>query len=152
MFFLGQTERSIDEKSRIALPMEMREGFISGVVYATPGPDGAIWLFPEEAFADATQSLKQSLLQDEDLMEFLDIFYAHSKRLELDRQGRIRLPEMLMRYANLVSEAFVNGAGELVKVRNVAGWAEKCDENLPRLQELTKTLFSKGYGSGSLKE
>ena len=144
MKFTGETERSIDEKLRISLPSEMREGFASGVVYASPGPNDTIWLSPEHTFEKKANSLEQSLLPDEDAMEFEQILFSQSRRIEIDKAGRIRLPEALLSLAGIAQQAYVIGVGDHLEVLNHENWNAKRTENLAKLREIMKRARQKG--------
>ena len=147
MLFTGETERSIDEKLRISLPSEMREGFASGVVYASPGPNDTIWLSPEHTFEKKANSLEQSLLPDEDAMEFEQILFSQSRRIEIDKAGRIRLPEALLSLAGIAQQAYVIGVGDHLEVLNHENWNAKRTENLTKLREIMKRARQKGGSS-----
>ena len=147
MKFTGEAERSIDEKLRISLPSEMREGFASGVVYASPGPNDTIWLSPEHTFEKKANSLEQSLLPDEDAMEFEQILFSQSRRIEIDKAGRIRLPEALLSLAGIAQQAYVIGDGDHLEVLNHENWNSKRTENLAKLREIMKRARQKGGSS-----
>jgi MraZ protein len=149
MLFTGETERSIDEKSRISLPSEMRDGFASGIVYASPGPNDTIWLSPESTFEKKANSLEQSLLPDEDAMEFEQILFSQSRRIELDKAGRIRLPDTLLSLAGISKQAFVLGVGDHLEVLNHATWDAKREANLAKLKDIMKRARTKGTTSQS---
>ena len=138
MLFTGETERSIDDKSRLSLPAEMREGFSSGIVYASPGPNDTIWLSPEHIFEKKANSLEQSLLPDEDAMEFEQILFSQSRRIEIDKAGRIRLPDTLLSLAGIGHQAFVLGVGDHLEVLNHESWNAKRAENLAKLRDIMK--------------
>jgi division/cell wall cluster transcriptional repressor MraZ len=135
MLFTGETERSIDEKQRISIPAEMRGGFLSGIVYASPGPNDTIWLSPEQTFEKKASFLEQSLLPDEDIMEFEQILFSQSRRIELDKQGRIRLPEALLTLAAISEQAYVLGVGDHLEVLNHQKWEATKADKLSRLRE-----------------
>ena len=148
MLFTGETERSIDEKSRISLPAEMRGGFASGIVYASPGPNDSIWLSPEETFEKKANLLEQTLLPDEDAMEFEQILFSQSRRIEIDKAGRIRLPETLLSLAGIANQAFILGVGDHLELLNQTSWNAKRKENLAKLREIMKRVQRKGSSRG----
>ena len=144
MLFTGETERSIDEKSRISIPAEMRAGFTSGIVYASPGGNNSIWLSPEETFEQKASSLGQSLYPDEDEMDFEQILFSQSRRLEIDKQGRIRLPDALLELAEIQGQAYVIGVGDHLEILNHSVWEKKRESNLAKLRDIMKRARSKG--------
>jgi division/cell wall cluster transcriptional repressor MraZ len=148
MLLTGETERSIDEKSRISLPAEMRAGFSSGVVYASPGPNDTIWLSPEDIFEKKASSLEQSLLPDEDVMEFEQILFSQSRRIEIDKAGRIRLPDALLSLAEIGKQAYVLGVGDHLELLNHESWNAKKEENLSILKDIMMRARNKGGTNG----
>ncbi len=134
MLFTGETPRSIDEKQRISVPTDMREGFSSGFLYASPGPMGAIWLSPEHVFEKKASAMEHTLFPDEDVMEFEQILFSQSRRIEIDKQGRIRLPESLLELAELKGRAHIIGVGDHVEVMNEQQW-EAVKAKRPKLHE-----------------
>jgi len=133
MIFTGETERAIDDKHRISVPAEMRAGFPSGVLYAAPGANEAIWLWPEETFELKAGTLAQSLLPDEDVMEFEQILFSQSRRIEIDKAGRIRLPEALLSMAQICHQAVVLGVNDHLEIVDAAAWQTIREKNLPNI-------------------
>jgi MraZ protein len=134
MLFTGETERSIDEKQRISVPADMRVGFPSGFVYASPGPNGVIWLSPEHVFEKKASAMEQTLFQDEDVMEFEQILFSQSRRIEIDKQGRVRLPDSLLQLAKVKGQAHIIGVGDHLEVMNQTKW-EAVKAKLSKLHE-----------------
>ncbi len=118
----------------------MRIGFTMGagpsVVYASPGPTGGVWLWPEATFELMANSFEQSLLPDESVMEFEQILFSQSRRLEIDKAGRIRLPEALLKFASVGSQAVVIGVRDHLEIRDPAQWNAVRDENLAKLSQI----------------
>ena len=138
MIFTGQTERSIDEKSRISLPTKMREGFPAGIVYASPGFNDSIWLSPEIVFEEQLRKLGASSLPEESVMELKQILYSQSQRVELDKQGRIRLPENLLHLSDIGKQAFILGVGDHLEVLDQTKWTEQLEKKLPNFHDIMK--------------
>jgi len=131
----------------------MRCGFTMGsgpsVVYATPGPGESIWLWPEETFEKMSDSLEQSLFPDEHEMEYEQLLYSQSKRIEIDKAGRIRLPEELLEYAGVMSQAVVIGVRDHLEIRNPKQWAASLNANLPKLSEILNRARKQRHGNST---
>ena len=140
MLFTGNIERSIDDKHRLSIPTEMRCGFAMGsgqsVVYASPGGAGCICLWPEATFEAMSNSLDQSLLPDEEVMEYEQLLFSQTRRIEIDKAGRIRLPETLLEFANIGSQAVVIGVRDHLEISNPDQWNASLDEKLPKWQQI----------------
>lgn len=118
----------------------MRCGFTNGsgpsVVYASPGAAGCICLWPEKTFEALSNNFEQSLLPNEDLMEFEQILFSQSRRLEIDKAGRIRLPEFLLEFAGISSQAVVIGVRDRLELRDPERWQASLSEKLAKLPEI----------------
>jgi MraZ protein len=140
MLFTGNIERSIDDKHRLSIPTEMRCGFAMGsgpsVVYASPGGAGSIFLWPEATFESMANSLDQSLLPDEEVMEYEQLLFSQTKRIEVDKAGRIRLPESLLEFANIKNQVVVIGVRDHLELRTPEQWNASLEEKLPKLQQI----------------
>jgi MraZ protein len=150
MLFTGTTERSIDDKHRLSVPTEMRCGFAMGsgpsVVYASPGVAGCICLWPEATFEALSTSFEQSLLPDEDVMEYEQILFSQSRRLEIDKAGRIRIPETLLEFAEIGSLAVVIGVRDHLELRNPERWNASVEEKLSKLPEILSRARNRRSG------
>lgn len=136
MLFTGETERSIDEKQRISIPKEMRQAFVtedgSPVVYASPGPNDSIWLWPERKFEAWASMLEQSGLQADVEMELAREIFSKTSRLEIDKAGRIRLPEKLLKFAQIDRQALLLGVQTHLEVVNASSLESSQEEIMPQ--------------------
>ena len=103
MIFTGEHEFTIDAKQRLAVPAEIRTtleaaGHGTGL-YVMPGPNGALWIWPERTFEEMTGAIDASLLPAEETMDYEELLFPQAARLELDKSGRVRVPERLLRRA-----------------------------------------------------
>ena len=140
VLFTGEYEHTIDAKHRVAIPSDIRSRLSperhGEAFYLAPGPDTSLWLWPEKTFEDLASASEQSLLPDEDLMEFEELLYSQSSRAELDSAGRIRIPERLMKLAGLGSSVMILGVKDHLELRDPAAWTARRDEKLAKQAEI----------------
>ena len=148
MLFTGEIDRSIDDKLRVSIPTEMRSGFATGagpsIVYAAPGPNTSIWLWPEATFESNANLFEQSLLPDEDLMDLEQILFSQTRRIEIDKVGRIRLPEALLNLAQITDHVVILGARDHLELRDATTWAELREQKLSELRDIMKRAKQQG--------
>lgn len=136
MLFTGEYEHTIDAKHRLAIPAEFRSGMnpeqLGSAFYISPGPNGALWLWPERTFENLAGAMSSSLLPAEELMEFEELLYSQSRRLDLDKAGRVRLPERMLEEAGLGSQVVILGVKDHLELRDPEQW------NMRRQQKLAK--------------
>jgi len=123
MLLTGNHERALDEKLRLALPRAIREAFRDGKqLVLTPGTDGSLSLFAGEEFANLAQRLALRSPAGRDVRAFSRLLYAQSHSVEIDGQGRIRVPSELAALANLEGNVMVLGVGDHVEIWNKSRW------------------------------
>ncbi len=140
MLFTGEYEHTIDAKLRLAIPSEIRSRLDperhGSAFYLAPGPDGVIWIWPEKTFEEMAGAMAQSLLPDENLLDFEQYLFPNSHRVDLDKSGRIRLPERMLREAAIESSVVILGVRDHLELRDPAHWAEQRREKLARQHEI----------------
>jgi MraZ protein len=147
MLLTGTYLRSLDEKQRLALPRPVREALgnpASTVLYAAPGTDGSVSLYPESAFKNLAQQLESVPPTAYEVRAFSRVFYAQAQRLELDRQGRIRIPSELVRLAGLGRELILIGVRDHLELWNKERW----EEYLARQQAVYDQIAEMAFGGG----
>ena len=131
--FIGTYEHTIDEKSRLTLPARFRDGLGENVVL-TRGLDGVVAVYPRETWVVTVQTRIAALdplsRRARELQRF---FFSGAAEADVDRQGRILVPAVLTRYANLERDVVVTGANDhLTAVEG--GSAEDAAEHLADLE------------------
>ena len=143
MLLTGTFVRAIDEKQRIAVPKPVRDslGFSSqNVLYLAPGIDGCIQLYPEDIFAEMAAQLGSSPT-GHDIRAYSRIFYAQSQRVEIDRQGRLRVPLELADFGRLAKEVVLLGVRDHLELWNRDQWNSYLAETQPRYDEIEESAF-----------
>lgn len=123
MIFTNQYEHGIDGKNRLAIPAKWRSrldpardgnGF-----YVVPGtPPTTLWLYTERHFEALAQQVQSELIQDEDVLRFVQDFFPRADLVELDSQGRVLISEKMLKDAGLGKEVIVCGALDHIEIRS----------------------------------
>ena len=143
MLLTGTYERSLDDKQRIALPKRLRDLLATqGQLVLTPGTDGSLALFPEQAFAALTEKLAARSPTGHEVRAFSRLLYAQSQSVEIDTQGRIRLPAELARLAALDRDIVLLGVGDRVELWNKSLWEAYLADLQPRYDDLAESALS----------
>lgn len=139
MVFTGTYDHTIDTKNRLAIPAEVRTQIkrsagpdTRGAVflYVTLGKDGTLCLYTEQGYERRAEELDHSEMDGEELLEYERVFYALSKPVEFDKQGRITLPSDLLGRAGLGSEVVLIGVKDHLEVRDRKAWYEHLERML----------------------
>lgn len=122
--FLGQYDRSLDDKSRLAIPTELRNGLGHGAVL-TRSFDNCLCIYPAakwESLAQAANDLQD--LRPEARTRARAIF-SGAVPCEFDRQGRVVIPAFLREYAGISGDVTVAGVGSRVEIWSRQAWREQ---------------------------
>jgi MraZ protein len=124
MLLTGTFQRAIDEKGRVAIPKPIREalGESNKSLFLTPSTDGSLALYTEAALARLAERLAAASPNGQDVRAFGRLFYARAQAVELDSQGRVRIPPELAQLAGLASEAVLLGVQDHLELWDKARW------------------------------
>jgi len=143
MLLTGTYQRTLDEKLRLALPKSLRELLkAEKQLVLTPGTDGSLSLFPGTAFSELAAKLASRSPTGHEVRAFSRLLYAQSHSVDLDSQGRIRLPAELARLANLEGDVVLLGVGDRVELWNRSRWEAYLAELQPQYDRLAEAAFS----------
>ena len=112
--FTGQYDRTIDVKNRIQLPSQLRSAIDperdGAGLYVTLGEfRGTLSIFTERGFEELAARVETEFIPGPESRRFELQFYTLSSYLDIDKQGRIVLPDRLRKKARLGEEVFLVG-------------------------------------------
>jgi MraZ protein len=128
-FFTGTHVRSIDLKSRLQIPAPMRAVICEerrraglpedkGVMlYVTLGEfPGTLSVLTEARFDELSQRIETEYMPGIESQRFELQFYSAISPVEMDKQGRIVLPDQLVKRAGLAGEVCVVGQKNRIEI------------------------------------
>jgi MraZ protein len=146
MLLTGAFSRSIDEKLRIAIPKPLREALgalASGVLYVAPGTDGSLALYTEEGLERLAERLAQSSPNAQDVRAFGRLFYARAQAVELDSQGRVRIPPELAALSGLTKEAVLIGVQDHLELWDRGRWEQYVAQKQNEYDKIAEAAFER---------
>jgi MraZ protein len=140
MVFTGYYEHAVDAKNRLAIPAKFRSRLdpdVDGSSFVVvPGqPSDRLWLYPERHFERLAGRADSTLIPDEDQLKFEQLFFPLAEHLELDGQGRILVPERMLRRAGLGREVVICGVRDHLEIRNREDFMTELESSWDRYQE-----------------
>ncbi len=125
---LGEYEHALDDKNRLILPAKFREAFAQGV-FVAKGIDPCLLVYPpgqwERFVEEALAALNPFSREARQMSRFM---FAGATDTELDRQGRIMIPQPLVEHAKLHREVVVAGVRDHLEIWDRATWREQLKE------------------------
>ncbi|MDF2670288.1 MAG: cell division protein MraZ [Paenibacillus sp.] len=137
--FMGEYQHSVDEKGRMIIPAKFRDALGPQFV-VTRGLDNCLFVYPKEEWAILEQKLKSLSLMKSDARAFTRFFFSGATECELDKQGRINIPNTLCEYANLDKDCVVLGVSNRVEIWSKQVWASYFKQSESSFNEIAEKL------------
>lgn len=129
----GRYEHALDPKKRFTIPSEWRATMGNpDYVYVMPDPsEKCLNLIPKAEMESRLEKLREKALFDPSLNQAYQTIGANSEQLALDSQGRIRVSDKFLRFANLTTSVALVGAVRMIKLWDPAALtpADKVDQS-----------------------
>ncbi len=119
--FIGEYHHTLDDKSRVALPARFRASWETGAIL-TRGLDHSLVVFPRVAWERFMGELQTLPWQQAETRALVRLFLAGATEVELDRSGRMLVPEHLRAYASLEREVVFLGLGNRLELWGKGAW------------------------------
>ena len=124
--FMGEYNHIIDAKGRLIIPARFRE-LLGEEFILTKGLDGCLSIYPMDAWEAFETKLRALPLTNKNARTFTRFFVAGATNCELDRQGRILVPQTLREFAGLEKEVVLTGNLDRIEISSKEKWSENCN-------------------------
>ena len=144
--FRGRYEHTIDAKGRISIPSKFRE--ILGKKYddrlVITNFDHCLVAFPFEEWSLLEQKVGTFSLMKKETSAFFRFFYSSAMDCDIDKQGRLLIPQTLRDYAGLQKDVVLVGEGKRIEIFAKERWLEearKIEENFDQIRDTLGNLI-----------
>ncbi len=121
--FLGRHEHSVDNKGRMAVPARFRDR-LSGELILTRGNDRCLYLFTQSSWEPLADKLNALPTGDSDARNLRRAVFSAAEPVELDKQGRIVVPDHLRQYAGITANVSIIGLGDYIEIWDQEAWTQ----------------------------
>jgi len=137
--FTGQYFYSIDKKCRLTIPQRLREGIDHAAegygFVACVGFDGLLYLYTPRAYEAITPRFDAKAQTSVDVRNYMRLTHGLREDLEVDRLGRVLLPDGMLKQFGLSREVAIVGAGDHVELWPRERWNAFVQEQLGKRDE-----------------
>ncbi|MEK7542371.1 MAG: division/cell wall cluster transcriptional repressor MraZ [Patescibacteria group bacterium] len=119
--FLGEFTYSIDEKKRLAIPAKFRQ-ILGKKAVVTRGLDQCLFLYSYQEWEILADKLSKLPLAQADARGFARLMLAGAMEADLDKLGRILVPDYLKEYASLQKKIVVAGVYNRIEIWDEQKW------------------------------
>ncbi|WP_066634749.1 division/cell wall cluster transcriptional repressor MraZ [Desulfolucanica intricata] len=143
--FMGEHQHTIDSKGRMIIPARFREGLGERFVM-TKGLDSCLFVYPMEEWTELEQKMRSLPFTRKDARAFVRFFFSGACECELDKQGRILIPNNLREYAKLEKEVVVIGVSSRVEIWSKAEWESYNKNASDSVEEIAEKIVDFDLG------
>ncbi len=141
--FLGRFDNKLDDKGRLAMPAKFRARLAEGFV-VTRGFEPCLTVYPMSEWKKLTEALNRFPVTDQKARIIRRVLFAQACDTELDKQGRILIPEYLREAAGLTSEVVVAGMDTYIEIWDKSRWEEMERQSEENAADIAQTLADLG--------
>lgn len=140
----GTFQRVLDEKFRLAVPKSLRKQFAQEEptsLFIAPGTETSLALYSTAAFERLAERLAERSPNRAEVRNYLRLFYARAENVSVDGQGRIRIPERLVQFAQLKQQVVLLGVHDHAEIWDQELWEQFQKQHGSRFDELASGAF-----------
>ena len=138
--FMGEYQHQLDTKGRMIVPSKFRYDLNERIII-TRGLDKCLFGYTLEEWARIEEKLKTLPITKKDARKFMRMFFSGAIEVELDKQGRINIPQNLRSYANLSKECTVIGVSNRIEIWDRSTWNDFYDESEDNFEDIAEDLI-----------
>ncbi|TSA45651.1 transcriptional regulator MraZ [bacterium] len=119
--FIGEYSLTVDEKGRLSIPVKFRVSLSRGAV-VTRGLDSSLFLYTANEWENLAQKLANLPISRANTRAFSRLMLAGAMDVEMDKQGRIILPDYLREFASINKKVVIAGLYSRLEIWDEAKW------------------------------
>lgn len=137
--FMGEFKHSIDAKGRLIIPAKFRDQ-LNGHFVVTRGLDGCLFGYPMAEWQQMEEKLKTLPLTKRDARAFVRFLYSAATECDIDKQGRINIPDTLCAHADLTKKCVVVGVSNRIEIWSEERWQQFTSTTANDFDEIAEDL------------
>ena len=119
--FIGEYNHTLDPKNRVIMPSKFREKLGDSFVM-TKGLDNCLFIYSSQDWSIVEDKLKSLPMTNKDARAFVRFFFAGACECDLDKQGKMVIPNYLKEHANIDKELVIIGVSTRIEIWSKEEW------------------------------
>lgn len=141
MLYTGAYALTLDDKKRFSIPAAIRNAMdpaVDGTAFYVVLGDrpGTLALFADRYFVRYAEQLASEMAPGEERQNFEKLFYSKCGLLEIDKQGRVALPDHMLEGLNFGRSIYLTGARDHLDLWNQEDYLRFVSEMQSKMPEL----------------
>lgn len=128
--FMGEYNHTIDAKGRLIVPSRFRE-ILGDAFVVTKGLDGCLFVYDNEEWQAFEEKLRSLPITNKEARQFARFFLAGAAEVEVDKQGRILVPNILREFAQINKDVVLIGVASRIEI-----WSKERFEGMASFEDM----------------
>jgi MraZ protein len=141
--FIGEYSYIIDHKKRLSIPSKFRKSLGKKAII-TRGLDNCLVVYSINEWQKVTKKLESLPSSKIDARGFSRIILSGAVDVNLDKLGRILIPDYLKKYAGLKKEVMVIGLSNKIEVWDEKNWKDYRQKTEKEIGDMASRLEELG--------
>ena len=146
----GEYRNTIDEKGRLMIPPKLREQLGTVSLILTKSTTNSLWLYTKEDFDNLNRAVNYGPLAvlDNKARAIDMMIIAPAREVELDKTGRLSIPQVLREFAGLEArtECVILGSMSKIEIISTKRYEEMMIQYKDVLSDIGDALSSQRMG------
>jgi len=121
--FIGEYKYNLDDKNRLSLPTKFRSLF-QGKAVITKGLDNCLFIYTNKEWNKLVEKLASLPISQAKSRAFSRLMLAGAMDVNIDKQGRVILPDYLKTFATLHKKVIIAGLYNRLEVWDEKLWSK----------------------------
>ena len=130
MMLMGEYNHTIDAKGRLIVPSKFREA-LGDTFVVTKGLDGCLFVYDNEEWQAFEEKLRSLPITNKEARQFARFFLAGAAEVEVDKQGRILVPNILREFAQISKDVVLIGVASRIEI-----WSKERFEGMASFEDM----------------
>ena len=127
---MSRYNHTIDPKGRLSIPSKYRE-VLGDEFVISKGMGGCLFVYTSEEWKTFAVKLKSLPLTNKKARQFARFFLAGAAEVEVDKQGRILVPNILREFAQISKDVVLIGVASRIEI-----WSRERFEGIASFEDM----------------
>lgn len=137
---MGEYQHNVDAKGRLIIPSKFRE-HLEDYFVLTRGLDNCLFGYPMNEWRKLEEKLKELPVTKKDARAFTRFFFSGATEVEIDKQGRINIPNNLRSYAKMDKECIILGVSNRLEIWAKEAWENYFEESEDSFNDIAENMI-----------
>ena len=136
---IGEYKHTIDTKKRLAIPAKLRKDLGERAVI-TKGLENCLVIYTLDEWQKLAHKLENLPASQADARNFARIMLSGASDVELDKLGRVLIPDYLKNYASLKKNVTLLGLSNKIEIWDTDKWQEYSKRTESSAEDIAERL------------